>query len=103
MSTNGTGKPGSKRFVETQYMYRGEIVKLTHSTHPNRANRNAFDHLQTNDYGASVAQVIDTETGQLYAEFTRSISGRVAATFKHDPREFVTQSALDRFRKMGRA
>ena len=64
--------------------YRGKtLLKINHAKHSNAAVMRAVGHMQTNHYGATVAEVYDEYSGELHAVLTRSISG-MRIVFKRD-------------------
>jgi hypothetical protein len=70
--------------IQTVYYFRKRIVKVTRSSNPYRTVPNVIYHMQTNQYGASVAEVFDLETGKLYAVIKRNIAGRIGIVFRED-------------------
>lgn len=64
-----------KFHIKTTF-YKGKtLLKINHAKHANAAVVRAVGHMQTNHYGATVAEVYDEQTGELHAVLTRSISG----------------------------
>lgn len=91
----------SPRKIRTDYYYRGELVKVTRAVHPNRANVNAFRHMQINEYGAGIAEVYDEGTGELHAQFSLSAAGVLRTTFSRDPSQFITVGSVNGAKKAG--
>lgn len=87
----GKRKEEPKHFsIRTDYYFGGKIVKVTRSLHANSASKNCFDHMQTNDYEATVAEVYDEDTGELHAVIRRRVGGEadpvhVSTAFKRKP------------------
>lgn len=92
----------AQRTIRTQYWFRSELVKVTHASHPNKAVANAVTHMQINEYGATVCQVDNTQTGMLHAEVKRNMNGNIYISYKRDPRDFVTASTLKHFKRWKR-
>jgi hypothetical protein len=67
----------SKLIIVTTYTFRRKILKVNRSLHVDKAVLNAVDHMQKNHYGASVAEVHNGETGELYAVITRRLNGKM--------------------------
>lgn len=61
--------------IKTTFYKGKNLIKTNHSKHSNSAVIRAVGHMQTNQYGATVAEVYDEESGELHAVLTRSVSG----------------------------
>lgn len=71
--------------IQTMY-YRGkQEIKINRAKHANSAVLRAVDHMQLNSYGATVAEVYDTETAELHAVITHNVAGRISIVFRRDP------------------
>ncbi len=66
-----------------------EPLKICASAHPNRAVTQCIGHMQTNEYGATTAEVYSEATGELYAQVTRRLNGQIVITYKYDPAAIV--------------
>jgi len=87
----------STRNIVTKYYFRREVKKINRSIHPDRAVLNCIYHLQKNDYEASIAEVVNEETGKLYAVVTRNINGKITIRYQSndlfvDSEEFLATS-----------
>lgn len=87
----------STRNIVTKYYFRREVKKINRSIHPDRAVLNCIYHLQRNDYQASIAEVVNEETGKLYAVVTRNINGKITIRYQSndlfvDSEEFLATS-----------
>lgn len=60
----------------------------------NRAVAQCVYHMQINHYGARVAEVFDSESGELHAQVKRAINGNIEIVYKRDPAKFETRLAL---------
>lgn len=94
------------RNIVTKYYFRREVKKVNRSVHPDRAVLNCIYHLQRNDYEASIAEVVNEETGKLYAVVTRNINGKITIRYQSnelfmDSEEFLSTGteASDLIRK----
>jgi hypothetical protein len=63
------------RTIETTYFNGFQPMKKTHAVYVNTATVNAVMHMQSNDYGATSAEVTNSETGDLYAVVKWSLKG----------------------------
>lgn len=77
------------RTIQTTYYFNKMVVKNTASLHANNAVPNCVKHLQTNDYEANVAEVYDSETGELHAVITRRVNGSIVIIFKREVKAIV--------------
>lgn len=74
------------RTIRTTYYGKDKsIVKSNFAVHPRTAVLHAVDHMQMNDYSAYVAEVYDTEMGELHAVITFNVHGRMEIIFRRDP------------------
>lgn len=85
------------RNIVTKYYFRREVMKINRSVHPDRAVLNCIFHLQKNAYKASIAEVVNEETGKLYAVVTRNINGKITIRYQSndlfvDSEEFLATS-----------
>lgn len=83
-------RQSNPRPIRTDYYLGGKVVKTNKSVHANSAAKNCFDHLQTNDYEATVGEVWDEDTGELHAVFRRKVGGEadpvhISTVFKREP------------------
>lgn len=75
------------RPVHTTY-YRGKkMVRMTAAKWANNAVVNCVAHMQTNDYGATKAEVFDSRTGELHAVVTHSVVGKISIIFEREVRK----------------
>jgi len=74
----------STRNIQTNYSYRGEIVKINKASNANTAVLRAIDHMQMNHYGASLAEIIDNITGDLHAVIHHNVAGKITILFKRE-------------------
>ena len=72
------------RNIVTKYYFRREVMRINRSVHPDRAVLNCIYHLQRNDYQASIAEVVNEDTGKLYAVVTRNINGKITIRYQSD-------------------
>jgi hypothetical protein len=77
-----------QRTIKTVYRFQGEETKVTTACNPNRAVAKCVEHLQVNDYGATVAEVYDRESGVLHAIVKRSINGSINIAYRYNPEDF---------------
>jgi hypothetical protein len=66
-----------------------EILKINKASNERSAVMRCVDHMQMNDYGAYVAEVVDHYTGELHAVVTHSADGRITIVFRRDPKRAV--------------
>ncbi len=69
--------------IKTTFYKGKKLIKINHAKYANAAVVRAVGHMQTNNYGATVAEVYDEVTGELHAVLTRSVSGMKIA-FKRE-------------------
>ena len=74
---NGATKNAPAR-LKTRYVFRNEVVKVTHGTNLFEAGLNVMRNLQINKYGATYAEVLDDDTEQLYYSQTRKMNGEIS-------------------------
>lgn len=72
--------------IKTTFYNGRNLLKVNHAKHANAAVVRAVGHMQTNHYGATVAEVYDESTGELHAVLTRSMKG-MRIVFKRDVEE----------------
>ena len=65
----------SKRAIKTVYYRDGTIVKMTTALHADKAVAHAVEHMRSNDYEATVAEVFCEDTGKLYAVLRTNVHG----------------------------
>jgi hypothetical protein len=75
------------RAIRTDYYFKREIVKTTHAVYAFNAVPNCIGHLQTNQYGATTAEVFNEVTGKLHAVIRRSVQGEIHIVFKEKVKE----------------
>lgn len=63
------------RTIQTTYMLHKQLVKTTQAVHANTAVTNCVNHMQLNHYGATVAEVFDSQSGVLHAVICRKMDG----------------------------
>jgi hypothetical protein len=76
------------RPILTTYWRDKEVVKTTRAKHPDKAVLHCVDHMQLNDYGATTAEVYDTETGEPHATVTHSVVGEVFCYLHREGKEY---------------
>lgn len=75
LASNAPAEVKHSRQIQTTY-YRGKkLVRTTLAKWANNAVINCANHMQFNDYGATVAEVFDHRTGQVHAVITHSVTG----------------------------
>jgi hypothetical protein len=74
---NGATKNAPTK-LKTRYVFRNEVVKVTHGTNLFEAGLNVMRNLQINKYGASYAEVLDADTEQLYYSQSRNMKGEIS-------------------------
>lgn len=76
----------SPRNIRTEYYnHKAETLKVNNASSPRSAILRAVDHLQTNTYGAKVADIFDNETAELYAVVVSDLHGKISIAFqKHE-------------------
>lgn len=72
----------SRPIKAVYYNGREKALKRTAGKHPRSMTKAAFDHMQTDEYGASVVEVFDNKV--LHAVITRT-PRKVEAIYKRDP------------------
>lgn len=82
--------------IKTVYYHNGKIVKVTRSMHASSASKNCFDHLQNNDYEATVGEVWDEDTGDVHCVHRRKVSGvgdpvEIKTLFKRNPEDYANE------------
>lgn len=75
-----------KRLIKTSYMDASyDRIKITSSSNANRAVATCVLHMQVNEYGATVAEVYDDETGDLHAVVRHRPDGSMVIEYRRDP------------------
>lgn len=75
-----------KRLVKTSYMDpHYDRIKVTSSSNANRAVANCVMRMQVNEYGATVAEVYDDETGDLHAVVKLRPNGNLSIEYHRNP------------------
>jgi hypothetical protein len=82
------------RGIKTEYRFRNTVIKTTRSADHNRAVAKCLEHMQVNQYGATVAEIFDADTETLYAQVARKSDGSIKVHYERDPRDFVEKSLL---------
>lgn len=93
------GRKLVERMIHTEYSFRGELLKVNRASDPNRAVPNCIAHMQINKYGASIAEVWDTETSELHAVIRRSMNGNINIVYRRDPMNYILKGHLKAFKK----
>ena len=83
--------------IKTVFYADKEIVKTNSGTDANMAVARCILHMQINRYGAQVAEVFDSETGELHAAIRRHVSGTITITYKRDPSQYERRLSLQAF------
>lgn len=71
------------RNIQTTFYVGKKVVKNNTAMYANSAVLRCVDHMQTNHYHASVAEVFDNDTGELHAVIKRNIKG-IVIVFKRE-------------------
>lgn len=72
----------AKLNIVTTFTFKRNILKINRSLHVDKAILNAVDHMQKNHYSASIAEVHNGETGELYAVVTRRMNGEIRVHYE---------------------
>jgi len=94
---NSNENEAGTRTIATEYSFRGNVVKVNRSANPNKAVATCILHMQINQYGATVAEVYDLETGELHAQIKRQTNGNITIAYKRDPMNYVLKGHLESF------
>lgn len=86
--------------IKTVYHDPHEPVRVNRSRDANRAVAQCVYHMQVNHYGATVAEVYDTYTGELHAQVRRYASGDIKIVYQRDPRQFERRLSLHALKEM---
>ena len=62
----------AKRGIATQYWNNNKRLRVNAAVHPGSALTRAVGHLQTDEYGATYAEVYSLVSGKLWAIFHRT-------------------------------
>jgi len=89
-------KTGPMPVVTNFYGTSGRVVLWTNRAYDeeNAVDR-AFRYMRRNEYGAFVAEVSNSETGELYAVIIHSVVGEIRAIFRRDPTTKVIVTDFD--------
>jgi hypothetical protein len=84
-----TSHPETERLIRTDFYRRLEIVKVNRGRWPLNGAKQVFEHLRTNKYEATHAEVYNEGNGKLYAVLKRDMDGNVRTLFesKYKPSE----------------
>jgi hypothetical protein len=88
-----------QRGIKTEYRFRNTVIKTTRSADPNRAVAKCLEHMQVNQYGATIAEVFEADTEALYAQVKRFADGSIKVHYERDPRDFVEKSLLEKWQE----
>lgn len=77
-----------KMNIVTHYIHKHNVVKINRALNPNSAILRCVNNMQTNFYGADVAQVFNEDTAQLYAEIIRQKDNSIRISYRYDPRDY---------------
>ena len=69
------------------YDAKKEVVRTNHGNWPRTMTLHVVDHLQLDEYGATVAEVFDITSGVLHAVVTRGVR-KVEIIYKREPKNF---------------
>lgn len=83
--------------IKTAYWLSREVVKTNAAIDCNRAVAQCVAHMQVNRYGATMAEVYDVDTGQLYAQINRSVRGDIRIAYQYNPQDYARKLALSSF------
>jgi hypothetical protein len=86
--------------IKTVYLSRGAELKVNRSSDANRAVAQCVYHMQVNHYGARVAEVYDSHTGELHAQVLRRISGDIKIVYRRDPCKYERKLSLHALKEM---
>lgn len=82
------------RTIKTTYLLRGRVIHTNSGTDANRAVAQCVLHMQSNHYGADVAEVYDTEGANvLHAQVKLRKNGRIEIIYKRNPLAYETKYA----------
>lgn len=81
------------------YDHKGGVLRTTAAIDANRAVESALKHMAINHYGAHVASIVDTETGEEHATVKLSPSGVIKVTYIRDARQFERRINLDHWQR----
>lgn len=81
--------------IRTVYYFQAKIVKITRGTNLFEAAPNAVRNLQTNRYGATLVEVLDAETDELFYSQRRHMDGTLAKPhYEWDPEATNTKFGI---------
>ena len=72
------------RHIVTTFYYGREVRKINRGSCPAKAVLHCIGHLQSNKYAARIAQIVDEDTGKLYAVITRNIVGKITIHYQDE-------------------
>lgn len=75
------------RPIQTVYRRGNKIVRVNMATYANKAVLHCINHMQLNHYGATVAEVYDSTTGEPHAVITHSVVGKISIVFRREVKE----------------
>jgi hypothetical protein len=78
---------GERNVVTTYYGHSGKhTLRTNRAKDPDLAVEHAFRHMHRGHYiGAFVAEVFNSDTGQLYAVIVHNVVGEIRTIFRNDP------------------
>lgn len=74
---------------------RKNVLKTNRAGNANKAVEHALKFMACNVYGASYAQVYDSETAEVHAEIILRKNGRIEIKYLRDARQFETRIRAD--------
>lgn len=80
--------------IKTVFHIHGKRPKVRRSKDANRAVTQCVRHMMINHYGAHLAEVYDSETGELHAQIKRNVKGIITILFSRDPQQFETRYSI---------
>lgn len=78
------------------YNHKNEVVRVNSSKNANVATENALKFMAVGMYStATVAQVVDGDTGEVHSEVVLRRNGKIEITYVRDPRNYEKRIHLD--------
>jgi hypothetical protein len=86
--------------IKTVFYTQREVVKTNSGNDANMAVARCILHMQINRYGATTAEVYDSETGELHAAIRRHMNGTITIQYKRDPAKYERRLSLWAFKEI---
>lgn len=77
------------------YDHKGDVLRTTAAIDVNKAVSTCLYYMQVNYFGASVASIVDTESGEEHATVKLSPNGTIRVTYIRNPQDFERRLNLD--------